>query len=169
MSKEYSCKQLINGEICGETNPEKFIKGRYTACIDCKNKYHKDYHKKVILNKEVERNMTIVERINENRGDLGKNVYDIVVDVFHTYPLKGVGISIPEKLKEYEDEMKRFITKMSIISQGMEKKINQLIDENSRLKEEKNIFKKESEDLKISLDQLSEKYTSILHKIDFKI
>ena len=42
-------------------------------------------------------------------------------------------------------------------------------DENSRLKEEKNIFKKESEDLKISLDQLSEKYTSILHKIDFKI
>ena len=166
MSKEYSCKKVKNGEICGETNPDKFVKGRYTTCIECKNSYHKDYHKKVVLNKELEKNTTLIEKINQNKGDLGENVYDMVVDVFHTYPIKGIDLCIPMKLKEYEDEMKTFMSKASIIIQGMEKKVNQLINENVKLKEEKNNFKKEKEDLKNSLDSLNEKYGNLLLKYD---
>ena len=63
MTKEYFCKQIKDGNICGKTNPIDFPKGRYTMCIDCKNKDHKDYHKKVLLNKELEKNTSLIEKI----------------------------------------------------------------------------------------------------------
>jgi hypothetical protein len=169
MSKEYLCKQIKDGEICGETNVENFTKGRYSKCIECKNKYHKDYHKKVVAAKELEMNMIIVERINQNKGDLGKNIHDMIDDMFHTYPLKSIGIALPVKLKEYEDEMKNFISKVSNIMQGMDKKLEHLIKENTKIKEENIKIKENKEDLKNSLEQLNEKYGTLLLKYDTNI
>jgi hypothetical protein len=162
--RTYECKQEKNGEICGISDPEKFVKGRYTMCIDCKNEYHKKYHKKVLASKEVEMNMTIVEKINENRGDLGKNVHDMVVDIYQTYPLEGVGIAIPGKLKEFEDDIIDF--KMNILNliSKMDKKIENLVKENETVKEEKENLKKNNTDLKNQLDTLNEKYFNLLVK-----
>jgi uncharacterized protein YaaN involved in tellurite resistance len=169
MSKEYICKQIKDGEICGETNVDKFIKGRYSTCIECKNKYLQEYRKKAIAAKELEMNMTIVERINQNKGDLGKNIHDMMTDMYWTYPIKDIGIALPVKLKEYEDEMKNFISKASNIMQGMEKKLEHLIKENTKLKEENIKIKENKEDLKNSLEQLNEKYGTLLLKYDTNI
>jgi hypothetical protein len=166
MSKEYYCKQLINDKPCGKTNSEEFVKGRYTCCIDCKNRYHKNYHKKVVSAKEIEMNMTLVERINENKGDLGKNVHNMIVDIYQTYPLQGIGIAIPVKLKEFEDDIVNFKTSISIIMRGMDKKIDQLIKENLSLREEKENLKKNNEDLKSDIDELNEKYGKLILKYD---
>ena len=38
MPKEFICRQIKNGELCGETNPENFSSGRYTACKSCRSK-----------------------------------------------------------------------------------------------------------------------------------
>jgi hypothetical protein len=63
MSKEYHCVQVNDEKICNETNPDKFIKGRYTTCINCKNKYLKEYRQKVKNSKELESNMNLIEKI----------------------------------------------------------------------------------------------------------
>lgn len=163
-ARSYNCKQEKNGEICGEINPDKFLKGRYTMCIECKNNYHKKYHKKVLAAKEIEMNMTIVERINENRGDLGKNVHDMVVDIYQTYPLEGVGIAIPGKLKEFEDDILEFKSDILNLLFKMDKKIENLVKENETLKEEKENLKKNNTDLKNRLDQLNDSYSKVLVK-----
>lgn len=39
---------------CGETNPEKFIQGRYSTCKDCKKSYDRTVYKvkKMLVNEE---------------------------------------------------------------------------------------------------------------------
>ena len=48
MPKQHFCK-MIKGDLpCGETDPVKFGKGRYTACKECRNAYVKNHISKKI-------------------------------------------------------------------------------------------------------------------------
>ena len=38
MSKQHFCKKYKDNILCGEKDPEKFEKGRYSICNDCKKK-----------------------------------------------------------------------------------------------------------------------------------
>lgn len=165
-SKVHLCKQDKDGKVCGETNPEMFSKGRYTNCIKCRNTYHKKYHKKVVAYKEIEMNMTIIERINENRGDLGKNIHDMIIDIFQTHPLEDMGIAVPMKIKELEDNILSFKNDILNILLGMDRKVDKLFNENEKLKEEKDKLKKDNEDLKTKLDDLNRNYLKNLLKYD---
>jgi hypothetical protein len=44
MPKQYFCKMLKGDVACGEIDPTKFPKGRYTACKDCRYTYVKNYN-----------------------------------------------------------------------------------------------------------------------------
>lgn len=48
MPKVYCCKQIVNGETCGESDPAKFIEGRYTTCRVCRSQLQKKYTVKKI-------------------------------------------------------------------------------------------------------------------------
>jgi hypothetical protein len=164
MSKEYHCVQVNDEKICNETNPDKFIKGRYTTCINCKNKYLKEYRQKVKNSKELESNMNLIEKINENKGDLGENVYEMMVDMFHTKPIKGLDIAIPGKIQEIEDNICEFIKKSSLILVGMEKNINSLVEENKNLKNKEKDLKKDYDKIKREYEELFDKYNELLFK-----
>lgn len=51
MPKTYFCKQYINGEACGESDPSKFIEGRYSTCRECRSRLQKKYTNKKIEEK----------------------------------------------------------------------------------------------------------------------
>lgn len=38
MPKTYFCKQIVNGDVCGENNAENFPPGRYSSCRECRNR-----------------------------------------------------------------------------------------------------------------------------------
>lgn len=38
MPKVFYCDKIINGKLCGENRPEKFIPGRYSTCKECRKK-----------------------------------------------------------------------------------------------------------------------------------
>jgi hypothetical protein len=38
MSKQHFCKKYRDNILCGEKDPEKFEKGRYSICNECKKK-----------------------------------------------------------------------------------------------------------------------------------
>jgi hypothetical protein len=165
-ARSYICENIKNGKICGESNYENFTKGRYTTCNQCKKEYLREYRIKVKKVKEFEKNTSIIERIDNNMGSLGENIHTMVNDVINETPLKGIGISLPGKLQEFEDNMMINNTKINIILLAMEKKIDSLVKENENLKEIEKDLKKDNGNLKRDFEQLFDKYSALITKYE---
>ncbi len=76
MPKGYCCKRIVNGELCGETDPGKFSPGRYTACKACRNMASKQTisDKKVKVRDDIAQNLDPDENIRYLIEDTIKRV-----------------------------------------------------------------------------------------------
>jgi hypothetical protein len=141
--KIYLCKQIKDSKICGETNSEKFQKGRYSSCKECRNSYIRDYNKRLYEEEKSVKNMNLTKKITDGKGDLGKNVHDLIIHILETYPLDGIGIALPMKFEDLETERiqdytrnKDRIDELEIEIERIQKKFKILETENQDLKKE---------------------------------
>ncbi len=150
MSKEYFCKQLKGKEICGETIPNKFPKGRYSSCKECRKSYVRKYNKQLHEEEKIVKKMEITDKISENRGDLGKNIHDLIVHILETYPLKNIGIALPVKIDDLEIKLIQDYTRNKDRIEDTETELQKQIN---TLKQENINIKKELHELKIKLSK----------------
>jgi hypothetical protein len=140
MSKSYYCKEIKEKEICGETDPDKFPKGRYSTCKECRNFFVRDYNRKLKTEEKIVKKMEITDKISENRGELGKNIHDLIVHILETYPLNGIGIALPVKIEDIEtvaiQDYTRNKDRIEDIEKDLIKEIKHLKQENTNLKHE---------------------------------
>ena len=66
MSKVYFCKQEKEGKICSESNPDKFPKGRYSICKECKRN-HYNINRDIILERKKDYHQKNKETISEQK------------------------------------------------------------------------------------------------------
>jgi hypothetical protein len=94
-SKVYFCTKTENFKVCGETNPQNFIEGRYSTCKNCKNKYVRELNKekKAAKNEEV-----------RNTIDPSTNIRYLIMDCISNYPLLD-GKSVEYKIKSCENDI----------------------------------------------------------------
>lgn len=144
----YFCKQKINGkEICGKTNPDDFSKGRYTTCKECRLAYVRDYNKKLVEEEKSIKQMSNVEKITNNKGDLGKNVHDLIINILETYPLNNIGIALPIKIEDIET---------NAVQDYMRHKhrLDDLEEELEKIKNKVKFLELENQDLKRNLEKI---------------
>jgi hypothetical protein len=148
VEKSYYCKQMKEGYSCGETDPEKFQKGRFSACKECRNSYIREYNKRLYEEEKLVKKMEIPVKITEGRGDLGKNVHDLIINILETYPLKDIGIALPIKFQDIEIEMVQDYTRHKNRIDELEEKFNKLQSKILNLEKENQDLKKEIIELK---------------------
>lgn len=155
MSKEYLCKAVLeSGEICNETAPDKFSKGRYTICIDCKRKYHRTHSKKQYEAKKIEFSLNPIENLNENIGKIGDNMKRLIEDMIYTYPFKGIGIAIPEKFIEFQNSFNELNDTLFL-------KITELRNENYYLKENNKMLLNKISNLDYKIDEINSRLVEL--------
>jgi len=128
--KKYNCKKLIENKICGETNPDNFIKGRYTVCKRCTKLNLKEYKEKQKLEKK-------------------RNIVDPIDDYIHNKPIIekktiiGVITEINRKMSTLEQMQIRIKKLLNEIEEQKKKTkvISDSIKELEKVKEEIKIFK----------------------------
>jgi hypothetical protein len=150
MSKEYFCNRIKENKICGETNPGKFPKGRYSACKECRNTYVRNYNKQLCEEEKIVKKMELTNKISENRGDLGKNIHDLIVHILETYPLRNIGIALPVKIDDLEIKLIQDYTRNKDRIEDTETELQKQIN---TLKQENTTIKKELYELKIKLSK----------------
>jgi hypothetical protein len=150
MSKEYYCNQRIGKEVCGESDPSKFQKGRYSSCKECRNKYIRNYNKQLREEEKIVKKMEITDKITENKGDLGNNVHNLIVHILETYPLRNIGIALPIKLEDIKTDMIKDYTYLKGKNEESETKLQKQIN---TLKQENTMLKNELQDLKGKLSK----------------
>jgi hypothetical protein len=134
MSKVYFCKQEKDTEICGESNPDNFPKGRYSICKECKLEYHKKQSHQKYLRKKTELTVPIVERMNKNLGDNGTNTKELLVQTLSYDIIDTIGMTIPEKFIELETKYNKIFSEMNSQNIELNKKITLLKEENKFLR-----------------------------------
>lgn len=95
MPKVYFCDKIFEGKVCGETNQDKFEKGRYSLCKECKKKQVYQIRKS---KKEEDKDKKIKE------VDLEGNLREIAADTIMKIPLKN-GDTIQENFKDLSREI----------------------------------------------------------------
>jgi len=95
VSKIYFCDKTVNFKVCGETNPENFIEGRYSTCKKCRNKYVREIYKEKKTSKNEEFNKIV---------DPSSNIRTLIVDTIKNCPIID-GKSIEYKIKSAEDDI----------------------------------------------------------------
>ncbi len=146
--REYLCTQKINSkDICGKKDPTDFPKGRYSKCKDCRNKYVREFNKRVQEEEKNIKQMSIVEKINSSKGDLGKNVHDMIIHILETYPLNNIGIALPIKIDDIET---------NAVQDYMRHKyrIDDLEEELTKIKNKVKILESENQDLRRNLEKI---------------
>jgi hypothetical protein len=134
MSKVYFCKQQKDSEICGESNPDNFPKGRYSICKDCKLEYHKKQSHQKYLRKKAELTVPIVERMNKNLGDNGSNTKELLLQTLSYDLIGSMELTIPEKFIELETKCNKIYNEMNSQNIELNKKITLLKTENKCLR-----------------------------------
>lgn len=135
MPKEYYCKQLKGFFNCGETDPEKFEKGRYTTCRECRKNFMKEYNKDQREEIRRDKEMNSIEKIDNNKGDLGKNMQTLIIDTIQDFPVYE-GHTILERIERREFIMSDYANSLQVKHESYNKNINNIIKENESLKKE---------------------------------
>ena len=135
MPKEYYCKQLKGFFTCGETEPSKFEKGRYTTCRECRKNFMKEYNKEQREEIRKDKEMEVIDKIDSNKGDLGKNMQTLIVNTIQDFPVYE-GYTILEKIEKREFIMSDFTNNLQLKHENYNKNINNIIKENESLKRE---------------------------------
>lgn len=106
MTKEYLCKNTINEVICGEKNPEKFIKGRYGICKKCRSKMVSEQNQQ-------RKYIDIIEKVK--KIDL-KDDIQIIFDYNVKYNKYEMESSILDSIYELNKENKKIVESIKYIS-----------------------------------------------------
>jgi hypothetical protein len=137
MPKVHFCKKLVNGNICGQRDPDNFESGRYSICKECK--------KKEIY--AIQKSKREKEKLNEV----------ISIDsVIKSSDIKDTVLKVPllngETIKENFEGVIRSIDDLRIKHNESINIMNLNIT----------IFQKQQNDLQTKYDNLKEKYDAIL-------
>ena len=159
MSKEYYCKQIIDLEFCGETNPENFDPGRYSSCKSCRKKLNKESSKKIRENARREKEMDNIEKIDNAKGNLGQNIRNLIVDTIHTYPIFE-GMNILQRIEkrefsisEHMESIQNKFSKYDLLIENITKESKKIKEENIFLKNENEYLRKEIINIKRILQE----------------
>ena len=144
MSKEYFCKQIKGLDLCGESDPEKFSKGRYSSCKECRNLYGKNYNKKLREDERKEKEMDYIEKIDNDKGNLGLNIKNLVIDTIHQYPLFEGG-TILQRIEKKEMNISEYIFKIQSKFEKYETELKQLKNENNEIIKQNESIKREND------------------------
>lgn len=128
MPKVYFCRQEINSEICGETNPENFEVGRYSSCRKCRAKYH-ERKRKTKKEEVIETSVEILDPL--------KNIRYVIEDTVRRIPLLE-GQTIPDKILNIDAD----ISELVIANSELKEKMNELFDYIKKLELEIQLLKK---------------------------
>jgi len=93
--KVYFCTKTKDFKVCGETDPEKFVQGRYSTCKECRNAYVREYNKEKKQSEAEEKNKEI---------DPSANIRYLIVDTIRNLPVID-GHSVESKLRGNEDDI----------------------------------------------------------------
>lgn len=132
MSKTYFCKYLNDLLECGETDPSKFEKGRYTICRECRKKYSTENRRLNTEKKKVQEDLDpdkkiqkVVENVIKYETILeGKTMMDLIDQSFK------VASTISENVHIYEN--KRELINNNF--QKLGKSVKDLYEENTQLR-----------------------------------
>jgi len=147
MSKEYFCRQIKGLDLCGETDPKKFAKGRYSSCKECRNEYGKNYNKKLREEERKEKEMDYIEKIDNDKGNLGQNIKNLVVETIHHYPLFEDG-TILQRIEKKEINISEYIFKIQTKFEKYEKELKELKNINNEVIKQNELLLKENEHLR---------------------
>jgi hypothetical protein len=155
MSKEYFCRQINGLKLCGETDPKNFSIGRFSTCKSCRNNYAKEYHKKVKEDLRLDKETESIDRIDSEKGNLGQNIKNLIIDTIHQYPLFE-GVTINERIEkgekitsEYMINIQDKFSRISTMINNVEKENKLLKNENDHLRKEIILIKKILQEEKI--------------------
>ena len=81
-NKEYFCNKMIDLKTCGETDPLKFEKGRYSTCKKCRVKLNSSYVANKKKSEEEQEYKEITDKV-----DPDYNIRYIVEETFLNTPL----------------------------------------------------------------------------------
>jgi hypothetical protein len=135
IAKDYFCIRTIDFKICGEKNPEKFSKGRFSTCKECRNRDVKERYKEHKLDEEEEKYRKI---------DPSADIRYMIVDTIKNTPIID-GKSVEDKIKGNEDDITDVLVKGSKDLENFSEEIYKII---SGLRSEIHNLKKEIADLK---------------------
>lgn len=144
MPKQYFCKNIINDIVCGETESEKFEKGRYSICKKCRAKSTYD-----IVKKKREKEKEV--KITEIKSSI--SITDIAKDTFLKVPVKN-GETIEQNL----DSVIRSLNKIEMDRVNDTNIMNMNI---TLFQKKQNEFQKKYDDLKNKYDELMKYCISI--------
>ena len=136
--KVYFCTKTKDFKFCGETDPEKFVQGRYSTCKECRNAYVREYNKEKKQSEAEEKNKEV---------DPSSNIRYLIVDTIKNAPIIE-GYSVESKLRGNEDDISEVLCKnvkdlenlkkdMYEETRKMMNKITELENEIIKLKSEK--------------------------------
>ena len=144
MPKQHFCKNIENNIICGEIEPEKFEKGRYSICKKCRTRTTYNIVKK---KRETEKEVKLTE-IKSNIS-----ITDIAKDTFLKVPVKN-GETIEQNL----DSVIRSLNK---IEMDRTNDVNLMNLNITLFQKKQNEFQKNYDDLKKKYDELMKYCISI--------
>jgi len=132
MSKVYFCTKLTFGGFqCGETDPEKFPKGRYSECKECKNRYSRDY----FHNRRNEEINNKVEKI-----DPKQEIRTVVENTILQSPLIK-GISVEKSITRLEENVSEILVSFSEKIDILNAHIKVILQENQLIRKELEFIK----------------------------
>jgi hypothetical protein len=108
MTKEYLCKNTINEIICGEENPENFIKGRYGICKKCRSKMVSEQNQK-------RKYIDIIEKVKKIDP---KEEIQMVIEYSIKNKNYGLQKSILSNIEKLNDENKIIIEKVNTLDKS---------------------------------------------------
>jgi hypothetical protein len=145
MSRTYLCTKLsFGGFQCGETDPEKFPKGRFSECKECKNRYIREYSN----NKRHEGINNVVEKI-----DPKKELRLVIENTISNEPLFK-GFSIVKAIERGEETVSDLSLNISEKIDMLNRNIKLLFHENELLRNELNFLKEKTGITKTSKSQI---------------
>jgi hypothetical protein len=128
MPKEHYCKKSFDSVICGQINPEKFHKGKFSICKDCnkkeiyelrkkekelekKNESDPDFKFKAIAEESILRTQFKDGLTIEQNLEIIKNKHNLLEDKYGelSEDYKKLMIDYKESLKTNNEMMKTFI------------------------------------------------------------
>jgi hypothetical protein len=157
MPKRYFCKEIKDNKQCGETNLEKFEKGRYSTCKDCKSKY--------VLRKITERkNLELFDKVR--RIDPEEEIRTVVDYALNIKSFDG-DFSIVESIKNINEDNRKILEKINTSKVDKSKLFQNFDDLESKYDQVKivfNIMKEKIESLESEVSEI--KISEIKRKSD---
>lgn len=130
MTKEYFCKNVINDNVCGETDPELFDTNRKSYCIKCRRIMNNEYNKKKLAEKRKQEKLEQIEKKNnevrliESKVELTTevNYINLIYDAINHHIVHKDGQTIPK----YMDNMDSLLTDVAMETNDNTKDINDI-------------------------------------------